>query len=239
MKTIIAAAGAYVQQQEHRTTSGDATRFSTRGESLHSQLIVDPGESGPYADCMSFEVEVKYRAVDHDHLARQLTHKGAVATGAVDQQDVYLSHPARDFAATNEATAATPGRRDRRAPHPLARESRRLAHEVHQWRLSRRASRSYGGRHVSHSSHSRHAIHSRQRHWRVEGFQTRNYAQMARRWPAGARRNRTNGETHEDWLLHDLLQRPLDRLPPRWIAQLFEMELEIYLEGDGRRRSGL
>jgi adenylate cyclase, class 2 len=52
---------------------------------------------------MSFEVEVKYRAVDHDHLVRQLVEKGAVAAGPVKQEDIYLSHPARDFAQTNEA----------------------------------------------------------------------------------------------------------------------------------------
>jgi adenylate cyclase class 2 len=52
---------------------------------------------------MSFEVEVKYRAVDHDHLVGQLARRGAIATGVVDQQDTYLSHPARDFARTNEA----------------------------------------------------------------------------------------------------------------------------------------
>jgi adenylate cyclase, class 2 len=52
---------------------------------------------------MSFEVEVKYRAVDHDHLIGKLLQRGAVAAGEVDQEDVYLSHPARDFAQTNEA----------------------------------------------------------------------------------------------------------------------------------------
>jgi adenylate cyclase class 2 len=52
---------------------------------------------------MSFEVEVKYRTDDHGHVARQLLDMGAVAEGAVDQEDTYLSHPARDFAETNEA----------------------------------------------------------------------------------------------------------------------------------------
>ncbi len=52
---------------------------------------------------MGFEVEVKYRAVDHDRLARQLAELGAVAGPVIDQEDVYLSHPARDFARTNEA----------------------------------------------------------------------------------------------------------------------------------------
>jgi adenylate cyclase class 2 len=52
---------------------------------------------------MRYEVEVKYRAVDHDQVLRQLLAQGAVAAGAVVQEDTYLSHPARDFAQTNEA----------------------------------------------------------------------------------------------------------------------------------------
>lgn len=52
---------------------------------------------------MSYEVEVKYRTVDHDHLVQRLIEKGAIAAGAVNQADIYLSHPARDFAQTNEA----------------------------------------------------------------------------------------------------------------------------------------
>src|SRR3954463_7377354 len=52
---------------------------------------------------MSFEVEVKYRAVDHDDLVRRLLQMGATSSGAMDQEDTYLSHPARDFAQTNEA----------------------------------------------------------------------------------------------------------------------------------------
>lgn len=52
---------------------------------------------------MSYEVEVKYRSVDHDHLARSLVDLGAVPGAALDQQDLYLNHPARDFAATHEA----------------------------------------------------------------------------------------------------------------------------------------
>ena len=52
---------------------------------------------------MSFEVEVKYRAVDHDHLVQRLVQMGAVAGEAVDHEDIYLNHPARDFAQTGEA----------------------------------------------------------------------------------------------------------------------------------------
>src|SRR5271157_4632222 len=52
---------------------------------------------------MSFEVEVKYRAVDHDHLVQRLVQMGAVAGEAVDHEDTYLNHPARDFAQTGEA----------------------------------------------------------------------------------------------------------------------------------------
>jgi len=52
---------------------------------------------------MSYEVEVKYRAVDHDRLVRRLAELGAEAMGGVDQEDTYLNHPSRDFAVTNEA----------------------------------------------------------------------------------------------------------------------------------------
>jgi adenylate cyclase class 2 len=46
---------------------------------------------------------VKYRTVDHYHIALQLLEMGAVAGETVNQEDTYLSHPARDFAVTNEA----------------------------------------------------------------------------------------------------------------------------------------
>jgi len=52
---------------------------------------------------MRYEVEVKYRSVDHDHLIRLLTQAGAASQGSVSQEDIYLSHPARDFSQTNEA----------------------------------------------------------------------------------------------------------------------------------------
>ena len=52
---------------------------------------------------MGYEVEVKYRSVDHGLLEQRLTALGAVRTVASAQVDVYLNHPARDFATTNEA----------------------------------------------------------------------------------------------------------------------------------------
>jgi adenylate cyclase class 2 len=52
---------------------------------------------------MSYEVEVKYRAVDHGQLIRLLTEAGAARKGSVRQEDIYFSHPSRDFALTNEA----------------------------------------------------------------------------------------------------------------------------------------
>src|SRR5271157_1288946 len=52
---------------------------------------------------MSFEVEVKYRAVDHDQLVQRLVEMGAITGEMVDHEDIYLSHPARDFAQTGEA----------------------------------------------------------------------------------------------------------------------------------------
>jgi adenylate cyclase class 2 len=52
---------------------------------------------------MSFEVEVKYRSVDHDELRQRLLARRAVGGPQVAQEDIYWNHPARDFAATHEA----------------------------------------------------------------------------------------------------------------------------------------
>src|SRR3954468_6839744 len=52
---------------------------------------------------MGYEVEMKFRGTDHAELARRLAGLGAEAGPAIEQEDVYLSHPARDFARTNEA----------------------------------------------------------------------------------------------------------------------------------------
>jgi adenylate cyclase class 2 len=52
---------------------------------------------------MGFEVEVKYRSVDHDRLISALADRGADAEPAITHEDVYLNHPSRDFAVTNEA----------------------------------------------------------------------------------------------------------------------------------------
>ena len=52
---------------------------------------------------MGYEVEMKFRGADHADLARLLDELGAEAGPEIDQEDVYLAHPARDFAQTNEA----------------------------------------------------------------------------------------------------------------------------------------
>jgi adenylate cyclase, class 2 len=52
---------------------------------------------------MGYEVEVKFRSVDHSLLERQLTALGATRTESVHHVDVYLDHPSRDFAVTREA----------------------------------------------------------------------------------------------------------------------------------------
>jgi adenylate cyclase class 2 len=50
-----------------------------------------------------FEVEMKFRDANHDDLLRRLGDLGAVAREEVDQEDIYMSHPARDFRETDEA----------------------------------------------------------------------------------------------------------------------------------------
>jgi adenylate cyclase class 2 len=52
---------------------------------------------------MSFEVEQKFRTDGHAEVAARLAAVGAEAGQRVEQEDAYLNHPARDFAATNEA----------------------------------------------------------------------------------------------------------------------------------------
>lgn len=52
---------------------------------------------------MNYEVEVKFRSVDHDQVLDRLQTLGAVRTELRRQEDTYLSHPARDFAQTGEA----------------------------------------------------------------------------------------------------------------------------------------
>lgn len=52
---------------------------------------------------MGYEVEVKFRAADHDDLRRRLVALGAEPGPVVEQLDGYLAHPSRDFAASNEA----------------------------------------------------------------------------------------------------------------------------------------
>src|SRR5262249_19531928 len=64
---------------------------------------VDPAAGVPYPGAMSFEVEVKYRSVDADRLRSLLIERGAREDPAMDQEDIYLRHPARDFAQTQEA----------------------------------------------------------------------------------------------------------------------------------------
>ncbi len=52
---------------------------------------------------MGYEVEVKYRSVDHALLERRLIALGAARSHSVRQADIYLKHPSRDFAMTGEA----------------------------------------------------------------------------------------------------------------------------------------
>jgi len=52
---------------------------------------------------MSLEVEQKFHVTDRPALERTLVAVGAVQTASIDQQDIYLVHPSRDMAATDEA----------------------------------------------------------------------------------------------------------------------------------------
>jgi adenylate cyclase class 2 len=52
---------------------------------------------------MSFEVEQKFRTAGHSEIIARLDAIGAVPGEPLAQVDVYLNHPARDFARTGEA----------------------------------------------------------------------------------------------------------------------------------------
>ena len=52
---------------------------------------------------MSYEVERKYRVEDPGAVEERIRALGGTLAETVDQSDTYLSHPARDFAVTNEA----------------------------------------------------------------------------------------------------------------------------------------
>ena len=52
---------------------------------------------------MGYEVELKFRLVDHDRLLARLGELGARPEPAIDQEDIYLSHPSRDFSVSHEA----------------------------------------------------------------------------------------------------------------------------------------
>jgi adenylate cyclase class 2 len=52
---------------------------------------------------MPYEIEIKFRVEDHDALARRLLARGAREQPGQWQSDLYLAHPARDFAGSGEA----------------------------------------------------------------------------------------------------------------------------------------
>lgn len=52
---------------------------------------------------MPYEVEIKYHAPTHGDVTTRLDAVGAVAGFPIDQEDIYLAHPARDFRETHEA----------------------------------------------------------------------------------------------------------------------------------------
>jgi adenylate cyclase, class 2 len=52
---------------------------------------------------VAYEVELKYRNVDHDDLRDRLAAIGATLLSSEQQEDHYLAHPSRDFRQTGEA----------------------------------------------------------------------------------------------------------------------------------------
>ena len=54
-------------------------------------------------DQVGYEVEIKFRVPDLEVLALRLSDHGAEAGPPIDQEDVYLAHPMKDFSASDEA----------------------------------------------------------------------------------------------------------------------------------------
>ncbi len=52
---------------------------------------------------MQYEVEVKYKLEDVEHFRKVLEEKQAEFVNTMEQEDIYLSHPCRDFGKTDEA----------------------------------------------------------------------------------------------------------------------------------------
>lgn len=52
---------------------------------------------------MHLEVEQKFRVASHEDVRQRLQTMGAASLGTEEQADLYLSHPGRDFAKTDEA----------------------------------------------------------------------------------------------------------------------------------------
>src|SRR4051794_35303460 len=75
---------------------------STQPDVRPSCRVPGPVGSSLESAAMSFEVEIKFREVDHGDLKARLARRGAQAGATIDQEDLYLSHPARDFARSGE-----------------------------------------------------------------------------------------------------------------------------------------
>lgn len=52
---------------------------------------------------MNYEVEIKYRVANHDAIIKALDAIGASRTSSTPHSDLYLAHPGRDFAESDEA----------------------------------------------------------------------------------------------------------------------------------------
>jgi adenylate cyclase, class 2 len=52
---------------------------------------------------MGYEIEIKYRLPNFDELEQRLADRGLRCESVSNQEDWYLNHPSRDFAATHEA----------------------------------------------------------------------------------------------------------------------------------------
>jgi adenylate cyclase class 2 len=63
---------------------------------------------------VGYEVEVKFRVPDLEALAQRLSDQGAEAGPPIDQEDVYLAHPLKDFSRSDEALRLRRTGRDNR-----------------------------------------------------------------------------------------------------------------------------
>ncbi len=94
--------GARVVRTPHPVVYSSPARFIDAA-SVFLTVIDGASSGGVGSGTMPYEVEIKFRVANHDRLRELLAARPAACSQPVTQVDLYLNHPCRDFAETNEA----------------------------------------------------------------------------------------------------------------------------------------